>query len=90
MILTILGFLDIIVGVCLLFPNFLGFYIGIIMLLKGLSSMTAIPSGDIGILIMGAIDISTGIILLLNLSIPWLWLIMMAKGIYSLIVGMTS
>ena len=90
MILTILGFLDIIAGACLLFPNFLSFYIGIIILLKGLSSMTAIPSGDIGILIMGAIDISSGIILLLNFSIPWLWLILIVKGIYSLIIGLAS
>ena len=90
MILAILGFLDIIAGVCLLFPNFLGFYIGIIILLKGLSSMTAIPSGDIGILIMGAIDISTGIILLLNFSVPWLWLILVIKGVYSFLVGFAS
>ena len=88
MILAILGFLDIIAGVCLLFPNFFGFYMGIIMLLKGLSSMTSIPSGDIGILVMGIIDISAGAILLLNFSIPWLWLILLIKGIYSLIIGL--
>ncbi len=90
MILAILGFLDIIAGVCLLFPNFLGFYMGIIMLLKGLSSMTSIPSGDTGILIMGVIDISAGAILLLNFSIPWVWLILMAKGFYSILIGISS
>ncbi len=90
MLLTILGVIDILVGISLMFPNFLGFYLGIIILLKGLSSMLAIPSGDLGIVIMGIIDIAAGIVLLGSFSIPWFWLLPILKGIYSFVVGLAS
>jgi len=88
MLLIILSLLDILAGIFLIFPNFLGFYLGIIVLLKGLSSMLGIPTGDIGIVIMGGIDIVAGIMLLVNFSIPWFWLLPMLKGFYSLIIGL--
>jgi uncharacterized membrane protein HdeD (DUF308 family) len=82
--------IDILAGVSLLIPNFLGFYLGIAMLLKGLSSMLGLPTGDLGIVIMGIVDIIAGIMLLTNFSIPWFWIILMIKGVYSLIAGMAS
>lgn len=82
--------IDILAGVSLLIPNFLGFYLGVAMLLKGLSSMLGLPTGDLGIVIMGIIDIIAGIMLLTNFSIPWFWVLLMIKGVYSLIAGMAS
>lgn len=90
MLLVILSVIDILVGVSLMFPNFLGFYLGIIVLLKGLSSMLGIPTGDIGIVIMGFIDIAAGAMLLSGFIIPWFWLIPLIKGVYSIIVGLAS
>jgi hypothetical protein len=81
--------IDVLAGITLLFPNFLGFYLGIAILLKGLSSMFGIPMGDIGIVIMGVIDIVTGLILLnILFVIPWFWLIIIIKGIYSMLSGL--
>lgn len=90
MLLIALSLIDIFVGVALMFPNFLGFYIGVLILLKGLSSMLGIPTGDIGIVIMGGIDIIAGIMLLTNFSIPWFWLLPMLKGVYCLILSFAS
>jgi uncharacterized membrane protein HdeD (DUF308 family) len=77
--------IDILVGVTLLFPNFLGFYLGIAILLKGISSMFGIPTGDLGIVIMGSIDIIAGLMLLLNFSVPWFWVLPILKGVYCLL-----
>jgi hypothetical protein len=82
--------IDILVGVSLLIPNFLGFYLGIIILLKGVSSMLGIASGDIGTVTMGAIDIVAGIMLLTSFFIPWFWILLILKGIYSLLAGLSS
>jgi ABC-type antimicrobial peptide transport system permease subunit len=89
MFLLALSILDILVGISLMFPNFLGFYLGIIVLLKGLSSMLGIPTGDIGIVAMGIIDLIAGIMLLTGFYIPWFWLLPMLKGVYSLIFSFT-
>jgi ABC-type antimicrobial peptide transport system permease subunit len=90
MILLALSIIDVLVGITLMFPNFLGFYLGIIVLLKGLSSMLGIPTGDMGIVIMGVIDIIAALMLLLNFSIPWFWLLPLLKGVYSLIFSFAS
>jgi len=90
MLLIILSLIDILVGISLIFPNFLGFYLGILVLLKGLSSMLAIPTGDVGIVVMGIIDMTAGLVLLANFSIPWFWLLPVLKGIYSLVIGLGS
>jgi ABC-type antimicrobial peptide transport system permease subunit len=89
MLLLALSIIDILVGISLMFPNFLGFYLGILVLLKGLSSMLGIPTGDIGIVIMGVIDIIAGIMLLTGFSIPWFWLLPMLKGVYCLMFSFT-
>lgn len=89
MILLFLSILDVLIGISLMFPNFLGFYLGIIAILKGLSSMLGIPTGDFGIVIMGIVDIIAGIMLLTGFSIPWFWLLPMLKGAYSLIFSFT-
>ncbi len=90
MILAILGLFDIIVGVSLALPNFLAFYIGVIVLIKGVSSIVGSFAVKYFFDFMGFIDLIAGVILLLNFSIPWFWLLLMIKGIYSLIIGLTS
>ena len=87
MLLFILGLIDLLTGITLLFPNFLAFYIGVIILLKGITSMFGIPTGDIGIVIMGVIDMVAGIMLLTGFSLPWFWLLPTLKGIYSMLAG---
>ena len=89
MILAILGFLDILVGVSLLFPNFLAFYIGVIILIKGISSIVGSFAVRYFFDVMGFIDLIAGAILVFNFPIPWFWILPMIKGIYSLIVGMS-
>ena len=88
MLLLMLSLIDILVGVTLLFPNFLGFYLGIAVLLKGISSMFGIPTGDIGIVIMGGIDIVAGLMLLYSIVVPWFWVLPVLKGIYSMLPGL--
>ncbi|MEM5872523.1 MAG: hypothetical protein QXD55_01545 [Candidatus Aenigmatarchaeota archaeon] len=90
MLLFILSLLDIMVGISLMIPNPIGFYLGILVLIKGLSSMLGIPTGDIGIVVMGFIDIIAGIMLLANFSIAWFWILPMLKGIYCLVVGLAT
>ena len=90
MLLFILSIIDILTGVSLMFPNFLGFYLGILVILKGLSSMLGIPTGDTGIVIMGFIDIAAGAMLLTGFIVPWFWLIPLIKGVYSLVLGLAS
>jgi uncharacterized membrane protein HdeD (DUF308 family) len=89
MILALLGFLDVLCGICLLFPNPLCFYIGLIILIKGIFSIIGSFAAKYFFDFMGFIDVIAGVILLLNFSIPWFWLLPLIKGIYSLVVGMT-
>lgn len=88
MLLLILGIVDILAGISMLAPNFLAFYLGIIVLLKGVSSMLGIATKNAAIVIMGLADIFAGLSLLLGFSIPLLWLIMFVKGFFSLIHGL--
>lgn len=91
MLLIILSLIDILVGISLMFPNFLGFYLGIIASLKGISStIGGITMKEITFVILGIVDIIAGLMLIFNFGIPWFWIIPMLKGIYSLIVGVGS
>ena len=88
MLLAILGIVDILGGIILLFPNFLAFYLGIIIILKGLSSMLSLASGNLAIIILGIVDIIAGIMLIFSFSLPFIWLILIVKGFFSLVSGM--
>ncbi len=90
MLLTILGFLDILVGISLIYPNFLAFYLGVIALLKGISSVIGSFASGFYFDFMGFIDIIAGMMLIFGFSIPWFWILPMIKGIYSFIVGLGS
>jgi len=90
MLLAILGFLDILVGISLVFPNFLAFYLGIIILLKGISSIIGSFAVKYFFDIMGFIDLIAGLMLIFNLSFPWFWILPILKGLYSFVVGLGS
>jgi hypothetical protein len=85
MLLIVLGIIDILAGFSLLFPNFLVFYIGVFITLKGVSSMFGIATKNVGIVIMGIVDIVAGLSLVFGFSIPLLWLLMIVKGSLSLV-----
>lgn len=88
MLLIILGIIDILAGVSLLIPNILAFYIGVFVILKGVSSMFSIATKNISIMIMGIIDIVAGLSLVFGFSVPLLWLIVIAKGAFSFVSGL--
>jgi len=88
MILVILSLIDILAGISLIFPNFLVFYLGIIVTIKGASSIIGSFAMKYFFEVMGFIDLITGLMLLLGFSIPWFWILPIIKGIYSLIVGL--
>ncbi len=86
MLLAIFAIIDMAVGVSLLFPNILSFYLGIMSSLKGLSSVVGgATSGEVVFLILGAIDLTAGLMLVLGFSLPWFWLLPMIKGVFSLV-----
>jgi len=87
MILAILGLIDIIAGFTLLFPNFLAFYLGIVVLLKSLSSIIGGLASK-AFLLLGVIDLITGLMLIFSFSLPWFWIIPVLKGLYSFVVGL--
>ena len=90
MLIAILGFLDILVGISLMFPNFLAFTLGVLVLLKGIFSVVGSFASGFFFDVMGFIDLIAGIMLIFGFFIPWFWLLPMIKGIYSLIVGLGS
>ena len=90
MIIAILGILDIIAGISLIFPNPLVYYIGIIILIKGIFSVVASFAAKYFLDFMGFIDIAVGIILLFHFSIPFFWILPIIKGVYSLIAGLSQ
>ena len=92
MLLIILALIDIIAGIGLLLPGIfptLFFYLGIIMILKGLSSLGgSLFSKEILFTIIGTVDIIVGSMLIFNFSIPWFWIFPILKGLYSFVIGL--
>ena len=90
MLLLILGLLDVIVGLSILFKEiFAGIVLalGFIALIKGIFSIIGGLMSKFFLDVLGWIDFIAGIILLLNFSIPFFWLAVIAKGVYSIIMG---
>jgi hypothetical protein len=84
MVLRLLGIIDLIAGISLAIPNPLSFFLGIAELIKGGSSFLG-GIGEIGFLVLGVIDIIGGIVLLLGIYVPFLWLIFILKGVFTAI-----
>lgn len=89
MIIALLGILDILAGISLVFP-FLTFYLGISMLIKGIFSIAGSFASKFFLDFMGFIDLIVGLMLLFHFSIPFFWIFPVIKGAYSLIVGLAS
>ncbi|MBN2203079.1 MAG: hypothetical protein JW700_02765 [Candidatus Aenigmarchaeota archaeon] len=83
--LFLLGAMDVLGGILMFFPGSLAFLLGILIILKAVSSLFGIMTGDMSIIILGIIDLASGISLILGLFIPWLWLIVVLKGAYSIV-----
>jgi uncharacterized membrane protein HdeD (DUF308 family) len=90
MLLALIGLIDIAAGFTLLIPNFLGFYLGAILILKSLSSIMGGLASKSLFVVLGIIDLLAGLMLVLNFSLPWLWVILILKGVYSFVVGLGS
>ena len=86
--LFLLGVLDILGGVFMFFPGSIAFFLGLLIILKAVSSMFGIVTGNMAIIVMGIIDLAAGISLVLGFFIPWLWLLVIIKGAYSLVAGL--
>ena len=86
MFLAVFSIIDILAGMSLLVPNFLGLYIGIIVSIKGLASLVGgIGAKDMLFSFLGMFDIIVGIALVFSFNIPWLWLLVLGKGFVSLL-----
>ncbi|NIO44795.1 MAG: hypothetical protein GTN36_04555 [Candidatus Aenigmarchaeota archaeon] len=90
MFLAILGFLDVLVGISLIYPNFLAFTLGVLVLLKGTFSVIGSFASGSFFDFMGFIDLIAGIMLIFGFFIPWFWILPMIKGAYSIVVGLVS
>jgi hypothetical protein len=87
MLLWIFGLIDLIAGISLVLPNFLGVYLGIIEMLKGGSSIIG-GIGDAGFAILGIMDVLAGIMLLAGISVPLFWILFIIKGVFTTIFSM--
>ncbi len=91
MFIIILGILDVIAG----FLTFLEtdivtgvfFYFGCFMLLKGIYSMLTSAVKGWYLDFMGWIDLLAGITLLTVWNIPYIWVLVIIKGVYSAMFG---
>lgn len=87
----ILSIIDILAGISIVFPNFLGFYLGVIVSLKGLSSsIGGLAMGETMFLILGIVDIIAGLMLIFTFNIPWFWVILILKGLYGFVIDLGS
>jgi hypothetical protein len=90
MMLAVLGILDIVIGLSILFRDFFAgvvMILGLIALLKGIFSVLGGMMSGFFFDILGWIDLAAGVILLFNLSVPLFWIVVIIKGVYSIIMG---
>ncbi len=88
MILLLLGLLDVIAGISLLYPGMffsILFYIAIAVLIKGFYSFGSSVLNNYWLDWMGAVDMVTGIIILTGLHVPYFWVIPVMKGLYTVL-----
>jgi hypothetical protein len=92
MLLWLFGMFDMVVGGSLLFADSLSatvlFWIGALVLIKGLTSVGGAALQKYFLDWMGWLDIIAGVALLLHWSVPLLWIIIIAKGLWSFFAGL--
>ena len=87
MLLWILSVIDVLAGISIAIPNFLGFYLGIIEIVKGGSSLLG-GIGDVGFAVLGVMDVIAGVLLLTGFSIPLFWALFILKGAFTVIFSL--
>ena len=82
-----LALLDILGGICLAFSwiGTLTSLIGLFILVKGLFSIVGSLASKYYFDWMGWIDLIVGMSLIFGFAIPWLWILPILKGSYSLV-----
>lgn len=93
MLLALISLLDIIAGIMLLFPGFgesIAIYVVILMLIKATSSLLGGALESPLIAILGLIDLFAALMIFFNFNMPWFWLLVLMKGIYSFLIGFLS
>ena len=88
MFLLVLGLLDVVAGLTILFPEFfsqIAFYVAVITLLKGIFSFGSSALNNYWLDWMGTVDILTGIVILTGFSIPYFWVLPILKGLYTIL-----
>lgn len=89
MFLAILGLVDIVAGIYLIVGiNYLAKYLGIFILLKAISSLIGSFATKFFFDFMGILDLIVGLSLIFSWNIPWIGILILIKGVYSLIFGM--
>jgi hypothetical protein len=94
MLVALFGLLDILAGLGLLFVNSVAatllFWLGMLMLVKGVVSVGGATMQKYYLDWMGWIDIIAGVCLLIQFSVPLLWILVLAKGLWSFFAGLSS
>ncbi|MFQ6084320.1 MAG: hypothetical protein ACE5WD_13310 [Candidatus Aminicenantia bacterium] len=78
--------MDIIIGFTILLELFVTI-LGIVVLLKGISSIIGSFAAKYFFDWMGFIDLIAGILILLSISVPWFGVFPILKGLYCVIIG---
>ncbi len=89
MILFLLGLVDIIAGIIMVYPEIFSsvlFYFGFIVLLKGIFSFASSAMKNYWLDWMGIVDIITGMIILFSFSIPYFYILPISKGFYTILL----
>lgn len=85
-----LSIIDILAGIAIAGQMHLGWnpitWLGIIMLIKAIYSIITSIATHFYFDWIGWIDLLTGAVILMDLAIPWFFLVPLAKGVYSLIM----
>lgn len=90
MFVALLGILDVLATVLLLWPGLwldVLFVLGVIYALKGLSSLVGSVLGGYWFDWMGATDLLVGISFIFLMEIPYLWAPLLLKGVISVVTG---
>jgi len=89
-VVLLLGIADLIAAFLLVNPGVfvtIAFIFGVLHLIKGISSIIGGIISGFFFEFMGAIDLLTGICLIFVWDIPYLWIPLAIKGLYSVVTG---
>ncbi len=88
MILALYGIVDMVAALGLalpIFSNTFMFFFGLLLLLKGISSLAGSFASGYWLDWMGAADFLAGLMFIFNFSIPLFWILPLLKGAFAII-----